>query len=349
MLGGDGRARTTGARGTGGGAGRAGRRQSRAHAQPELCPQSPMMMEEELSVQGEGCDATRGDQGWHCACTAGEADAADGGVPCAPPTRTRPRRAFTRRMEAGMGLDKRDEKGQGVGQRGEGTGRGASGHGRAQEDTQEDDSTHTIRTRRTCMRDGQHEHEHEGVAAQDRDEQPLGRRGVHADARQGAPHAGCRAGSACNATLPQGCACHDASGNGQDGGRGAVREGAAASGGSIRRKDKADDVPRRTRSTTRDIILCEPPPSFPGTTISGEIGKEAATTTRGREPAMPAAVGRARESRGDSNTRRGGGAHVGGRGSRAKVGKAEVVYETGRMLVDAVGRVLRRRPGGGDG
>ena len=72
-------------------------------------------------------------------------------------------------------------------------------------------------------------------------------------------------------------------------------------------------------------------------------------TGRGRESVTPVAVGRAGRSRGGADTCRGAGVHVGGRGSRAEVGDAGVVYEMGRVLVDAVGRVLRRRPGGGDG
>ena len=70
---------------------------------------------------------------------------------------------------------------------------------------------------------------------------------------------------------------------------------------------------------------------------------------RDREPATPVTVGRAGRSREGSGACQGAGVHVGGRGSRAEVGDAGVVYEMGKVLVDAVGRVLRRRPGGGDG
>ena len=79
-------------------------------------------------------------------------------------------------------------------------------------------------------------------------------------------------------------------------------------------------------------------------------GQTAAEATRNRESVTPVAVGRAGRSRGGSDTCRVAGVHVGGRGSRAEVGTAGLVCETGKMLVGAVGRVLRRRrPGGGDG
>ena len=83
--------------------------------------------------------------------------------------------------------------------------------------------------------------------------------------------------------------------------------------------------------------------------VRDSLGRTATDMTRGRESVTPVAVGRAGRSRGGADTCRGAGVHVGGRGSRAEVGDAGVVYEMGKVLVDAVGRVLRRRPGGGDG
>ena len=103
-----------------------------------------------------------------------------------------------------------------------------------------------------------------------------------------------------------------------------------------------DDHEARGNTWIRDSALVR-------SSMRYSLGRTATEITRGRESVTPVAVGRAGRSRGGADTCRGAGVHVGGRGSRAGVGEAGVVYETGRMLVDAVGRVLRTRPGGGDG